>query len=274
MKAVIGLVEYTITGGFFWTGFVVLGTILGLGGAQGGPGGTMLHLLGWLDQVNALAAATQPTLLNALKDSFSVVFAGVVFISIFATGLLVDLLAPIVFFRFEIRWTRKWLLRSPTDWFAGLIEAHRPLVGEDYDALRGAGGPRRWRPVVWQVAKYRRLIAFVLSYALAYAKGGQAEQISERIKVWRLSRAISTSLLILAISLTSWFIASHHAAKDALTLGIVVPWVLAFLSWYMTRTSFLDMVQSLRATCYLAWSGSHAVDAAVRAEPAAARRAA
>ena len=29
MKAVIGLVEYTITGGFFWMLFVVLGSILG-----------------------------------------------------------------------------------------------------------------------------------------------------------------------------------------------------------------------------------------------------
>jgi hypothetical protein len=281
MKAVIGLVEYTITGGFFWVVFVVLGTVLGLGGAQG-PGGTMVHLLGWLDSAKALAANVQPLLsalketelLGTLKDSFALVFAGIVFISIFATGLLIDLAAAIVFLPFEIRWMRRWLLRSPGAWFAELIEAHRGLVGKDYDALRSADGERRWRPVVWQLGKYRRLSAFVLSYALANAKGGQSEQISDRIKLWRLSRAISTSLLILAISLTSWFIVLRSEDKVALTLGIVVPWVLAFFSWFMTLTTFLDLVHSLRAACFLAWNGRQAVDAVVRTEPPAARLAA
>jgi hypothetical protein len=282
MKAVIGLVEYTITGGFFWTAFVVLGTVLGLGGAQG-PSGTMVQLLGWLDYANALAASVQPELLDVLKqtellgtlkDSFALIFAGVVFISIFATGLLIDLVAPITFFAFEIRWIRNWLLKSPGGWFSQLIEAHRGLVGEAYDALRRIDGKRHWQPVVWQVAEYRRLTAFVMSYALASAKSGQVEQISDRIKVWRLSRGISTSLVVLAFALTSWFIHSHEDPKAALTLGIVVPWALAFLSWYMTRTTFLDVVQSLRVACYLAWNAPQAVDAVVRTEPPAARRAA
>lgn len=274
MKAVIGLVEYTITGGFFWTVFVVLGTVLGLGGAQG-PGGTMVRILGWLDYASALVASVKPELLATLKDSFALVFAGIVFISIFATGLLIDLLSPIFFFAFEIRWVRKWLLNSPGGWFADLVKAHQELVGEDYEGLGRTDGKRYWQPVVWEVARYRRLSAFVLSYALAHAQSGQVEQISDRIKVWRLSRGISTSLLVLAISLTFWFVFSRSEAdKAALTLGIVLPWMLAFFSWYMTRTSFLDVIQSLRVACYLAWTSRPAVDAVVRSEPADARHAA
>jgi hypothetical protein len=40
----------------------------------------------------------------------------------------------------------------------------------------------------------------------------------------------------------------------------------------MTRTTFLDVVQLLRAACYLAWNSRNAVDAVVRTETA--RRAA
>lgn len=262
MKSIIGLVEYTVTGGFFWIIFLVLPPLFGLAMGKPDAFGTF-DVVAWLAQLSAPLAAG--------KDSFGVIFAGIVFIGVFATGLTLDLLAPVLLLAFEISWIRKWLVDRKEGWFAALVARHADLVGTHYEALIREG-PRRWRPGVLDMPHYRALSTFVLTYALGAAKGGQGEEIFDRLKVWRVSRAISITLVILAISLQ---VASlvHITKLDSLRVFIVgafVPWVLVLASWHMTRSSFFDLVQSMRASCFLAFTATSVGGAVIRPEPARA----
>ena len=99
---------------------------------------------------------------------------------------------------------------------------------------------------------YRTLSVFVSTYALLAARNGLPEQMFERLKIWRVARAISVAMLLLALALI--FAGPHGPdAWRVLLFRAVVPGLLLLAAWHMTRTSFLDLVQYLRTTCFLAW---------------------
>lgn len=251
MKSIIGLAEYTLTGGFLWILFLVFATLIGM---ERQDLGAVQVWAGWLDNLPKLQSGEQTLL---LKDSLPAAVTGVMLIGIFATGLMLDLVAPFVFVGLEIAWARRWLLRDPPGWFTALIEHHRDLVSRDYQVLSG----KRvfWRPAVCQVGEYRRLMLFLISYVLGSSTSGQQEEIFDRMKLWRVSRTLSVSLLVLSTLLTFGILCQDpqvHPPMRVLLVGIVAPWVVLAISCFMVRTSFSRFVVSIQATAYLAWRKS------------------
>ena len=251
MKSIIGLAEYTLTGGFLWILFLVFAT---LNGMERQDLGAVQVWAAWLNDLPKLQSG-DPALL--LKDSIPAAVTGVMLNGIFATGLMLDLVAPFVFVAFEIGWTKKWLLRDPATWFTDLIAQHGGLVSKDYQAL--SGSRNLWRPAISQVGEYRCLMLFLISYVLGSSSAGQQEVIFDRMKLWRVSRALSVSLLVLSTLLTLWFFFQKpeaHEPTRVLYVGIAAPWVVLAISCFMVRTSFSRLMVSIQATAYLAWKKS------------------
>lgn len=243
MKSIVGLVEYTVTGGFLWIACFALALFMG-------DNLNPLQIWSkWLDHVAThIPLGKQP---EFLKDGLSIIFAGIVLISVFATGLVLELLAPIICGAFEIRWIRKSLIERREPWFEALVNQHGDLLGADYAKLTNSN-MARWKPAFLLSDAYRTLSVFVSTYALMGAKNGLPEQMFERLKIWRVARAISVAMLFLALAL---IFAGPHGLDPWRTLlfRAVVPGLLLLAAWHMTRTSFLDLVQYLRTTCFLAW---------------------
>ncbi len=251
MKSIIGLAEYTLTGGFLWILFLVFATLIGM---ERQDLGAVEVWAAWLNDLPKLPSGEQTLL---LKDSIPVAVTGVMLIGIFATGLMLDLVAPFVFVAFEIGWARKWLMRDPATWFTNLIAQHGELVSKDYETLSGSRS--LWRPAISQVGEYRRLMLFLVSYVLGSSNAGQQEEIFDRMKLWRVSRTLSVSLLVLSTLLTLWFLFQKPDAHEptlVLYTGIAAPWVVLAISCFMVRTSFSRLLISIQATAYLAWKKS------------------
>lgn len=249
MKSIIGLVEYTVTGAFLWLALLVLAML---------TGENLNPFEGWLDYLvkhsKALAKGLDERTLSLLKDGVALLFAGIVFISVFATGLFIDLVAPIVCGALEIRWIRTWLLKKEERWFVGLVDQYGELVGPAYARLTDKK-LARWKPAFLLAEPYRAVSAFVLTYALGAAKTAQTEQLLERMKIWRVTRALAVTMLILALALLFAGPSSGDPSKFFL-FRLLTPALLLLSAWYMTRTSFLDVVQCVRTACFITWSES------------------
>lgn len=250
MKSIVGLVEYTVTGAFLWLALLVLAML---------TGENLNPFEGWLDYLlehsKAMAEELDERTMSLLKDGVAILFAGIVFISVFATGLFIDLVAPIACGAFEIRWIRKWLLKKEEEWFVSLVAEYGELVGPAYARLTDKK-LARWKPAFLLAEAYRVVSAFVLTYALGGAKNAQTEQLLERMKIWRVTRALAVTMLILAVALLLAGPSSRGDPSKFFLFRLLTPALLLLSAWYMTRTSFLDVVQGIRTACFMTWSES------------------
>ncbi len=270
MKSIFGLAEYTMTGGFLWILFLVFATLIGIENHVASSVSELWRE--WLNYIPLFDRSLEGGQ-AAAKDTIPAVASGVLLIGIFTTGLMLDLVAPSVFVALEIGWTKKWLLRNRSGWFSALIERHGGLVSGDYSALtaKSVFG----LPPIWQVSQYQRLMLFLVSYVMAASTPGQQEEIGEEMKLWRVSRALSVSLFLLSVLLTSWVLmrgSGTNFTLGALPLGIIAPWVALVFSYFMARTTFCRLVVSLQAAMYLAWQRSERESAGPSHEKSQAQR--
>ena len=271
MKSIVGLLEYTVTGAIFWILFFVFMTMAGMGADpnRGGMSATEVWA-SWAGMMPSLQVQVPDSgaLKETVKETASLAVSGVLFIAIFSTGLLLDLLAPQIFSVIEIGWARKWLLREKRPWLDDLTRENGELIASDYEAQKAGS---RWRPIEWRVEEYRRLTMFLTSYVLATSKAGQLEDFLDRLKLWRVSQGISLSLgLFLLALLISWVLppwSDHHLSLfEALLFRMMIPLGLLFGSYMTMHMTFFRFVIALETAAYL---GGKQAQRAAR-QPAAA----
>ena len=263
MKSVVGLLEYTVTGAFVWVLVAAFATVVGLD----------MHLGA------AVAARLQelPKGLDVAKDLISLAVGGAFLVGVFATGALLDLVAPVVFIALEIGWAQKWMFQRGHRWMDRLVQQEGAIVASDYEMLVRNGG--RKKPAIWVPLRYRRVTAFLFSYVLAGAKSPQVEDLLDRLKLWRVNQAIGLSLLLLTLALSAWaFISTYLVPQAALSakellMGVLLPAGLCVLSYVSMRLSFFRLVIALEAALYLTFTQSRrkAVDPAAVKVPRGVR---
>jgi len=259
MKSIIGLFEYTFTGVFVWLLFVVFVTMVGMDAGPDAKNYTALEV--WQRWINELPSLPQEVQTSPiLKEMASLTAGGVLLVVAFATGFLLDLAAPAAFAVVEISWARKWFLRERGNperraWLDDLIDKQGAIVKEEYQLMAHQDGTPG-KPVVWLVHTYWRLALFLTSYALKNAKGGQLDDVNDRLKHWRVSQSISLSLVLLLGALTIWIFHTwdQRQAHEAIIIGIVLPAALFVLSYLSMRMTYFRLVVALQTAAFLSWT--------------------
>jgi hypothetical protein len=203
----------------------------------------------WLEQ---FAAATQPLSGNkTVEAALTTVVATLSVILIFCTGLLLDLTAPLFFIFLEILVFKSCLASRERDWFGGIIRAHAGLVGEDYERylnepVHALLVPQRW---LAQRARYVRLQSFVFSYLFAHTQGASLQRLEEQIRLWHVSRAVSTSMLFLGVLLT--LSAQGGNLEERLLIAVLIPAMLFAVSTMITRALYARLCTTMCVLLYL-----------------------
>ncbi len=251
MKNIIGLTEYTVTGGFLW---LIMFFFLTLAGWQAQEGASIVAVWdGWLSPLAKLGSPVG-NLQPIIKESFGIVLGGFLLIGVFCTGLLLDILGPVIFASWEILWLRRWIGQQSDDWLIGILSTQNEFIRQDYEQFTHSA------PLAFfgQRGRHQRLISFMQSYALASSNASQIEDLSERLRILRISRSLAVALLASALLLMFLVYVPGKNASYYFQFHVVfaLSWVLAFLSWFIARASFYRVFVTLQVLAYLAWKPS------------------
>lgn len=252
MKPVALLTEYGVTGSVLLLNLFIFATLLTLQIANLDI--TFPQALNlWQHWAERFAGVTAPFADNKLLEPvLSTIIATLSVILIFCTGLLLDLTAPLFFTLFEILAFKRWLARKDYAWVGELMQAHRSLVEDDYQHFINDRPLTWWLPRRWlaQRARYTRLHSFINTYLFFNAQGASLEQLQEQIRLWRTSRAVSASMIILGVALTGYARNGGNMGEHILiVLGI--PAMLFAVSAITTYTIYTRLCMTLCSLLYL-----------------------
>lgn len=252
MKPIAALTEYGITGGVLLVNLFIFATLLNLQIAHADitfPQAIALWQR-WAEHFGELAAPFAGNKL--LEPVLSTLVATLSVILIFCTGLLLELTAPLFFALFEILAFKRWLARKDYAWVGDLMQVHETLLDSDY--RRFINDPPRawWLPQRWlaQRARYTRIQSFIFSYLFFNARGASLEQLQEQIRLWRTSRAVSTSMIILGIALTGYAQDGGNLAEHVY-IALGMPVVLFAISALTTLTIYSRLCMTVCSLLYL-----------------------
>ena len=248
MKPIAQLSEYGVTGGVLLLNLFIFATLLNLHADITFPETVKV----WQHWTEALAPLSAPFVGNKLLEPLlSIIIATLSVILVFCTGLLLELAAPWFFTPLEMLAFKRRLARKDSLWADELMRAHHPLIEDDYrrfvnDPLFAWRLPQR---LLQQRARYTRLHSFICSYLSFNAHGASQEQLQEQIRLWRTSRAVSTSMIFLGVALNYMHVGGDLAEHALIVLGI--PVVLFAFSALTTYTIYSRLCMTLCSLLYL-----------------------
>lgn len=181
----------------------------------------------------------QDSLPGLLKDTTKSLFAVVGVISIFVTGLILDLIGSYFAFLEMILFNRH--LRRNRGWLNDMAAHCQETVRKDYQRLRDEFGtdflvgPRQLWQRFQMNSAYKNIQAYLFAHIQVFAS--MSETLVDNMHLWRTSRAVSTTLLILSIEVFLFGEQSHRAW--------LVFAVLFFLSALITLRSYSRLCFSL-----------------------------
>lgn len=163
----------------------------------------------WASALNSY----QAHLPELLRDTTNSLFTVVGVISIFVTGLILDLIGSYFAFLEMILFSRH--LRRNRAWLNDMADHCQETVRRDYQQLRddfGTGylvGPRQLWQRFQMSSAYNNLQAFLYSHIQVFSS--MPGTLVDNMHLWRTSRAVSTTLLILSVEVYFFNGNSHQA---------------------------------------------------------------
>ncbi len=242
--------EFAMTGAVFWICQILLFTV-GTGEAAGEQ---FLDLLG-----NFIGTEDAPS--SALKSAAASLLTIFGLISIFITGLILDMIGSI-FFMQEMRIFGGHISRN-SDWLGKMTQKCSTAVTKDFQNFQREFGnteisekhkytrllnPRFHYRRFDLRSSYRHLQTFLLSYIHVYSSNGTSDQLTDHVHVWRTSRAISTALFIVAIEVIVFENVIHAADEiphNSGSMTLIIYGTLFALSAMLTLKSYNRMCFSL-----------------------------
>ena len=209
--------EFGMTGAFFLLSQLCVVFVLG----------SNTELTGFLDKWAQALNAYQGRLPELLQKSIGSLVTVIGVISIFITGLILDLIGSYFAFLEMILFSRH--LNRNQVWLNEVSAQCPANVKDDYQALRDqfgtsfiVGPQRLWgrMHMNWQ---YKNIQAFLFSYIHVFSS--LSEMLVDAMHLWRTSRAISTTLLIISVEVFLFTTGSH----GVLLLVFVVLFLLSAL---------------------------------------------
>ncbi len=242
------ITEYSITGGLLWVSAFLFATVLNLQMNQDDISMvSVMRLWGeWISAMAPLSTAFEG-LSNSLQGSISTLLAALAIIVIFFSGIILDLLGPVFFISIEMMFFHKWLVTKNRPWLDQLIADNREFIGEDYRIFIEDCAFNWKKPFAWfeRRRSYNKLWTFMLSQVMVFSKAASLEELMDRVHLWRTSRAISTSMVVLGCLLNFTPLVhtpDNHAATLSFALtSIGVPVVLFAVSALITLGTYSRM---------------------------------
>ena len=225
--------DYGLTGGFF----LFVGTTL----------------FGWLYPAAALALVDAfwkilPTgEVKALETSLNGLFASLVIVCVFATGLLLDLLGSLLVF-FEADVFVKHLRRNK-GWIGPLVAKYEEFLGEDLNQFLTF--PNFWKRMNPRlglrpfrlIAPFGRIESILLSHLLLTADHTKLGMVMDQARTCRIARALSSGLYVLAgVFYYTAPIGGHRPLElSVVAIALVGP----LLSTFIVRRAYSKFCSSL-----------------------------
>lgn len=252
------ITEYSITGGLLWVNVFLFATLLNLqlSGQTISPDHAMRL---WGDWIRAMTPLTQSLagLSPSLQGSIGALLAALAIVVIFFSGILLDLLSPMFFISFEMLFFQKWLISKNRPWLDRLIADNRDFIEEDYHCFINTNAFNWRRPLAWFERRrcYNKLWTFLLSHIMVFSNAAGLDELMDRVHLWRTSRAISTSMVVLGclMNFTPLVHASfeHDATLNIALTAVGVPLVLFAVSALITLGTYSRMCVVLCALAYV-----------------------
>ena len=193
--------EFGMTGAFFLLSQI--GVLLVLDSSS--QFASLFHK--WAVVMNTYQNSLPEMLQKTTNSLFTVV--GVIFI--FITGLILDLIGSYFAFLEMILFSRH--LHRNQVWLNEVSAQCQANVKDDYQTLRddfGTGfvvGPKKLWERIHMNRQYKNIQAFLFSYIHVFAS--MSEMLVDNMHLWRTSRAISTTLLIISVEVFLVTTGSH-----------------------------------------------------------------
>jgi hypothetical protein len=150
---------------------------------------------------SAVLDAFQGSLPKVLQESSDSLVTVIGVICIFITGLILDLIGSYFAFLEIIIFSRH--IQRNRVWFDVLAAQFPERIQNEYLDFRDRFGegfvvtlPKLWERI-WLSPAYKNLQSFLFSYVQVFSSVSQ--MLDDNMHLWRTSRAISTTLLILAV---------------------------------------------------------------------------
>src|SRR3569623_116968 len=250
------ITEYSITGGLLWVNIFLFTTLINMKIDHLSVGNVVLVWSDWLDAFTPLKSTLETALPSALQGSLGTLLGALMIIVIFFSGILLDLNAPVCFGPCELYFFRKWLVKKNRVWLDRLIGGHREFIETDYCAIID-GRVLDWKhPLAWfeQRRCFHKISAFLLSHVMVFSQAAALEELMDRMHLWRTSRAISTSMVVLAVLLTfitlAPFSEGQEHAPGLWLIATVIPILLTLLSAVITLGTYSRMCLFLGSLAY------------------------
>lgn len=253
------ITEYSITGGLLWLMVFLFATILNL--QYNHDSITIAHATReWSTWITTLAPLTEALaeIPVPLQSSMSTLLGALAIINIFFSGIVLDLIAPLFFGPFEVFFFYKRLISKNRVWLDRLMAANGEFIEEEYRTFL-KGRLMNWKhPLAWFDRRhcYNKIFSFMLAHVMIHSQPSAVNELMDRIHLWRTSRAISVSVLVLGCllnftPLAPFSITSENVERVIIT-SVVVPIVLFFISALITLGAYSRMSLSLCALAYTA----------------------
>ncbi len=212
------ITEYSITGGLLWVNVFLFVTLLELSEGSINLNAASKVWATWIAAMAPLKATLEMALPAALQSSLGTLLGALVIIVIFFSGIVLDLIAPLFFVPIELYFFRKWLVQKkhPMAWFE----------------------QRRY---------FQKISAFLLSHIMVFSQAAALEELMDRIHLWRTSRAISTSMVVVAVLLT---FGPRGVAHHPWMIATVVPLLVTLISALITLGTYSRMCLFLCSLTY------------------------
>lgn len=224
--------EFGMTGAFFWIGqMIFLSFFITVPAQENSPS--------WISLWNAYLSML-PKGMEDVPGSLLTVF-GV--IGIFVTGLILDLLGS-YFALWELTIFNRHI-KTNQDWLNALAAECPETIRQDYEALRDNFGTgffvtyRKLRTRLGMSRQCKNIQTFLFSYIHVFSE--LSDMLVDNMHLWRTSRAISTTLLLLAFEVI--YLNIHGNLSD---LAYILANVLLFaISALLTLRSYSRLCFSL-----------------------------
>lgn len=253
--------DYGLTGGFFvFTQFSALWWIFPeLAAAR------FTAVTGFVSaRVDALPPAAHP--------AFSSLLVALAVVSIFFVGLLLDLMGSFLVI-WEAQIFKKHLDKNE-EWFPQFVQENGTYIQSDYERIKAdIIGPREsfrrsfaffrfWKRDAWQRAygeqrrvwrligalrSFRRLENLLIAHVLAASGASNLDWLGDQLRLCRTSRAISASIVILALEV-SWLTLAETSAQP--WVGIITQYAAMALSLFVTVRAYSRFCTTLFSLTY------------------------
>jgi len=266
MKIAERFAEYGLTGGFFWLLQLAFLIILS-------PDSPLVSFEHWLDELSKIHIPSH------IATPVGGLLAALAIVSIFFTGLLLDLLGS-YYILLEMNVFRK-NVNTNREWLDDFVRNHKSYIGKDYndflekfsdiyshgevrrmfiDAINifGLFSPKWWKRQIAgsksKIARYRlmkpysRLQSFLISTVLAYSGATRLDVLMDQMHLWRTSRAISTALLIFSVEIS---LILFPRILKSMHFILIVYFIVAIVSIFICIRAYSRMCYTLFALAYV-----------------------